>query len=604
MSKTSRWFRGSVQTILAGVLLLSMTGCKQEGASPSAPSQEESSASAAPLQFPELPESRMLVTSPAEGDFVIVENGTAKACIVVPEEPGDKVWAAAVDLQTYLEKITGARLVIEKDSADLAGKTCLLVGPTKQTAALGIEQPTGYPKKERVILKRVGSSLALLGNDDMRYEGTADAVTMFLENLGCGWYGPQELWQVVPEYPTLAIGELDIEHTPQFRSRQNQVYSTNATLARRWYLGGDKTMVGHGISGLIPIKEYAATHPEWFALVDGKRDPASVEWWQYDYTNPEFAAEVAKKVLEKWDADPLLTNYSLASNDGWEEGWCECETCAAAGNPTDQMLTFANRVAEIVSKKYPDKTISVLSYHNNFFPPEKVKVHPNVEVMFCRETSMTIPLDLGVEILGKNDITHNTYTQSWRGNFQEFIQKSQLQNVSIWEWYCIATERPLWQDVPWVQGSVATRNHALWKQNGAEYVFYDQGPATWHRETDESYPLRWPLWFVAAKGMWDGSFTGEQILYDSCRKLYGAAADEMYGYYKALADSSEQCRADSTCWIPCKPGEMYTDDRVEVIDAALEAAKAKFGEVTDEQKQRIENQITLWKQAALISYYN
>ncbi len=135
--------------------------------------------------------------------------------------------------------------------------------------------------------------------------------------------------------------------------------------------------------------------------MDGKRDPMSVEWWQYDYTNPELAAETAKKVLEKWDADPQMTNYSLAANDGWEEGWCECETCAAVGNATDQILTFANRVAEIMSEKYPDKTISILSYHNSFFPPEKVKAHPNVEVMFCRETSMTIPLDLGEEILGK-----------------------------------------------------------------------------------------------------------------------------------------------------------------------------------------------------------
>ncbi len=36
----------------------------------------------------------------------------------------------------------------------------------------------------------------------------------------------------------------------------------------------------------------------------------------------------------------------------------------------------------------------------------------------------------------------------------------------------------------------------------------------------------------------------------------------------------------------------------------LAAAEAKLGEVTDAQKQRIENQISLWKQAALISYYN
>ena len=605
MTQVGHRFCKDVCITLTAIWLLSTSGCRQGAdVSSSTPPQADSSVAVSSPALPELPENKMLVTSPGERDFLIAENGTAKAVIVIPEEPSDKVRAAAEDLQAYLEKITGARLAIENDAADLSGKNGILVGPTKQTAAMGIEQPAGYPNKERVILKRDKNYVALLGNDDMRYEGTADAVTMFLENLGCGWYGPQELWQVVPEYPTLAVGELDIEHTPQFRSRQNNVYNSNDVLARRWYLGGDQTHTGHGITALIPRKDYAAAHPEWFALVDGKRDPMSVEWWQYDYTNPELAAETAKKVLEKWDADPQMTNYSLAANDGWEEGWCECETCAAVGNATDQILTFANRVAEIVSEKYPDKTISILSYHNSFFPPEKVKAHPNVEVMFCRETSMTIPLDLGEEILGKNAITHNTYTQSWLGNFQEFIQKPELQHVSIWEWYCIATERPLWKDVPWVQGSVATRNHALWKQNGAEYVFYDQGPASWHRETDESYPLRWPLWFVAAKGMWDGSLTGEQILYDSCRKLYGTAADEMYWYYKALADSSEQCRADSTCWIPCKPGEMYTDDRVEIIDAALAAAEAKLGEVTDAQKQRIENQISLWKQAALISYYN
>ena len=601
MTKTIRWFRRGAQALLAGALLLSTAGCRQGADVPSStPPQVDSSVAVTPPALPELPENKMLVTSPGEGDFLIAENGTAKAVIVIPEEPSDKVRAAAEDLQAYLEKITGARLAIENDAADLSGKNGILVGPTKQTAAMGIEQPAGYPNKERVILKRDKNYVALLGNDDMRYEGTADAVTMFLENLGCGWYGPQELWQVVPEYPTLAVGELDIEHTPQFRSRQNNVYNSNDVLARRWYLGGDQTHIGHGITALIPRKDYAAAHPEWFALVDGKRDPMSVEWWQYDYTNPELAAETAKKVLEKWDADPQMTNYSLAANDGWEEGWCECETCAAVGNATDQILTFANRVAEIVSEKYPDKTISILSYHNSFFPPEKVKAHPNVEVMFCREASMTTPLDLDKAVLGKNDLTHNTYTQSWLGNFQEYIRNASLQHISIWEWYCVSAWDASWEYLPWVQGNVATRNQALWKQNGVEYVFYDQGPWSGYHETEESYPLRWPLWYVAAKGMWDGSLTGEQILYDSCRKLYGSAAEEMYDYYKALADTSEFCEAESICEIPCKPSEMYTVERVEIINAAIEAAKTKYDSVTEQQRQRMENQFEIWNKALFV----
>ena len=105
--------------------------------SSSTPPQADSSVAVSSPALPELPENKMLVTSPGERDFLIAENGTAKAVIVIPEEPSDKVRAAAEDLQAYLEKITGARLAIENDAADLSGKNGILVGPTKQTAAMG-----------------------------------------------------------------------------------------------------------------------------------------------------------------------------------------------------------------------------------------------------------------------------------------------------------------------------------------------------------------------------------------------------------------------------------------------------------------------------------
>ena len=594
-------WRTGLPLLLAGAILMSMTACRPEEAD--TPS-EESSQAAESASVPELPDNKTLVTNPGTADFVIAENGTAKAVIVIPESPSDKVKAAAEDLQTYLNRMTGGSIPIVDDSEDHADENGILVGPTKQTAAMGIQQPTGYPDAEKVILKRVGNRVAVLGNDDERYQGTAFAVTMLLERMGCGWFGIDELWEVVPSYPTVAIGELDVEHVPQFNCRWTYLLSKNPEMGQRWYQGGDNKMVGHGITGLIPRKTYMETHPEWFALVDGVRDPQSQAWWQYDYTNEELAAETAKKVLEKLEADPTLTNYSLAANDGWEKGWCECETCAAAGNPTDQILTFANRVAEIVCKTRPDVTISILSYHNNYFPPEKVKAHPNVEVMFCREASMTKPLDLNEAVIGKNSITHNIYTQSWLGNFKEFIAKAEVQHISIWEWNCIAADKVVWADIPWVQGNVATRNQALWKQNGVDYVYYDQGPWPSYNDTEESYPLRWPLWYVSAKGMWDGSLSGEQILYDACRKLYGAAADEMFAYYKALADSSEQCQADSICWVPPSPSELYTDARVAVIEQTVEAAKAKLDGVTPEQRQRMENQFSLWKKASFLIKYN
>ena len=98
--------------------------------------------------------------------------------------------------------------------------------------------------------------------------------------------------------------------------------------------------------------------------------------------------------------------------------------------------------------------------------------------------------------------------------------------------------------------------------------------------------------------MWDGSLTGEDILMDACQKLFGNAANEMFAYYKALADSSELCRSTNTiCWVPPEPYEVYTSSRVKVIDAAVNAAKAKMGSVTAVQKERMEAQFQYWNNA-------
>lgn len=543
-----------------------------------------------------------VVVDPTDDHFVITKDGVAKACIVIPSSPSEKVKDAAEDLQKVLEQITGAKLEIVADNATIPQPNRILVGPTAQTEQLGIAQPTGYPSKERVIVKRQDNNLVLIGNDDAEYKGTQFAVNMFLEKIGCGWYGPQALWQVIPEMKTIALDQLNIDHTPQFSARISNVFINYEKFSERWYMGGDEKDVGHNISKLVPRETYYPSHSEWFALVDGRRDPysASDTYWQYCYSNKELAKEVAKKLIEIFDQRPNLTNYAIGANDGWEKNWCECNDCTQLGNDTDELLTFANNVAAELKKKYPDKKLTILSYHSIYFPPQSnIKADPMVDVMFCRETSMMAPLDLNLKLpTGYNAITHNTYTQSWLDNFKSYIQKADVKTVSIWEWNCIAADKAAWAEIPWVQGNVATRNQKLWKDNGASYIYYDQGPSSTYRENRASFALRWPLWYVSSKGMWDSSLTGEEILMDACQKLFGNAANEMFVYYKALADSSENCRSTNTiCWVPPEPFEVYTSSWVQTIDAAVTAAKAKMNSVTSEQKERMENQFEYWNNA-------
>lgn len=86
---------------------------------------------------------------------------------------------------------------------------------------------------------------------------------------------------------------------------------------------------------------------------------------------------------------------------------------------------------------------------------------------------------------------------------------------------------------------------------------------------------------------------GEQILQDACDKPFGSASKEMFVYYKALADSSEQYRSTSTICIPKRsiPKREFT---------AVNAAKKKMSSVTADQRKRMENQIAYWGNAKAI----
>ena len=115
-------------------------------------------------------------------------------------------------------------------------------------------------------------------------------------------------------------------------------------MGTRWYQGGDKMLFGHGLPSLVSRESYFSAHPEWFCLINGQRNPYGVDWWQYCYSNQALATEIAGKVIQFFDRNPDYTQYTLAANDGWYEGWCECSACAALGSRTDQILTFTNRV--------------------------------------------------------------------------------------------------------------------------------------------------------------------------------------------------------------------------------------------------------------------
>lgn len=546
------------------------------------------------------------MASPLRKDYtelVLAADGQCGCSVVIARNAPDKVRAAADDFCQLFERMTGAVCPQYTDDRTVSGNL-VLIGPSRYTAEMGLEALHGYPENERVRLRRDGARLALLGNDDGAFTGTAYAVTMLFERFGCGWFGPDPLWQVIPKRRTLTVGYLDIDHTPAFICRHTNVLRANPDLARRWYMGGVPHMAGHALTTLVPRETYFDTHPEWFCLIDGKRNPF-VEWWQYCYSNEELTQLFADKICERFAADPLMTQFSIALNDGWYHGWCECEHCKAMGTTSETAVRFANRLARLVGQRYPHHTLTFLAYFPTYHPPtHPMEVEPNVEVMFCKEADMFLPVDKGPDngyhCKYTFEQSKNAYPTPWRQNFEEWNRLVPFRSVAIWDWYCIAAAKPVWKDVPWVQGDVATRNNRYWKAHGVRYVYNDQGPLDVFYEDDASYPLRFPLWYVNARSWWDQDLTGSELLLDACRKLYGPAADLMNAYYTCLADIAAHNTAKTIAWHPPEPCELYTPEAVARVDAILRLVKGYLPKTDPLVRQRLTIQLSLWEKAKTV----
>ena len=173
----------------------------------------------------------------ATGDFAIVEDGRPRATIVIAKEPIDSVKFAAEELRHYVERMSGATLSIADDTTEEKGPT-ILIGASKLTDALQLNTPSGFSKAlnhEGYVLKTFGNRvLALVGNDggptckeagcagpvrgalfERGYAGSLFSTYDLLERLGCRWFMPGEIGEVVPREKTLRIRELDVLEKPK-----------------------------------------------------------------------------------------------------------------------------------------------------------------------------------------------------------------------------------------------------------------------------------------------------------------------------------------------------------------------------------------------------
>ena len=512
--------------------------------------------------------------------FAIIDRGKSRATIIIGEKATEVEEFAALELQKYIQQISGATLPIRKDSENVEGNLVLIGSKQNNTkiSGLGNEIPISsqYPGEDGFIIKTVGNNLILAGSNN---RGTLYSVYAFLESLGCRWFSlleSQHDWEIIPEKETIHLDNLNIVEEPDFKVREiwqgcspsrcdyavknrlnlltahiwtcRQIASSQSgqpeiswdkdritkAIEETKKRGVDWILGHHSFASWLPPQIHFDKHPEYYSLVNGKRQKGDLEargcmyghGTQYCFSNPAVAEEVARNICNLFEQFPGIPSVGIWPNDGG--GYCRCDKCLALEqkkswrnedgtrvHSSGGYLTFANKVAEIVGKKYPDKKIEIIIYYRTLeAPPVDIEsAKKNLRALF------TIFLIDAARPLHSPQSSRNAYFNrellKWQKLFGERIAPANYYyGMSNYKGFIF----PVWEGIK--------DNLTYYKTIGLAEV----GAATGGQF---SYLLND---YVFAKFAWNIDSDLDEILNDFCAKSFGKASVPMRRYINLLME--------------------------------------------------------------------
>ncbi len=290
--------------------------------------------------------------------YPLVEAGSPKATIVLAESPDPLETYAAHELNRYVRAITGCELPIRSEP-DQAGGYAISLGATRGAAAAGFELTEARLGRDGYAAAADPTGLLIAGRSPL---GTLYGVYDLVEReFGVRWFVPGDLGEVVPRKETVAVGTFRREFKPSFTYRW--VGDGDWALKQRMnvMVAVDGKPVGvnwkwhfHTFAILIPPEKYFDEHPEWFPLVNGKRqksDQPHSHSTQLCTSNPEVVDKLTEGLLETLRADPTIV-FDLPTRDKLR-AWLD-QAKARAGSETIEKRVAAVRAAFDACEKSVD----------------------------------------------------------------------------------------------------------------------------------------------------------------------------------------------------------------------------------------------------------
>jgi len=448
----------------------------------------------------------------------IVVDGKPAAVIAVGDEENDRLIQAAQEIREYVAKSSGAVLPIVTGKEAARHRNILIESRTPPRGA-GAE---GFSIKTR------GDGATITGNSPL---AALYGACEFLERVvGVRWYLPGDLGEVVPKHRTITLPKLDIKQSPTFPMRW---IGTG-----RWAVHNKQNRcedgfliypsIYHTQNVWLPHAELFRDHPEYFALVKGKRSAEGQ--CKLCNANREGARMIASNMARALDENPAIDLLSFSPTDGML--YCECEECKALDDrgdmPRDQrmsrrMLVFYNAIAETLARTHPRARMLVGAYHVYTWPPadEKIKAHPMLNVIICHYEDYCLAHSVGDPDCPPNE-RYRRLIKAW----QDLGCR-----VYFYEYYWKVN----WLDLPWPIVHSIRQDMPWYKANDIQGVYTQY-------TTDNIWTL-FPAHYAAARLLWNVNCDVDGLLDRMYRDLFGRAAPAMKKYYEVMERRTAECGA-------------------------------------------------------------
>jgi hypothetical protein len=476
------------------------------------------------------------MTHSEEVRHVLVRNGEAVASIVVPEAASPGEMEAARELQHYLKKITRAHVPF-LTVTQVSSRFLILIGRANQQYGL-----TGLPcERESYVIRTGPGKLHIVGADD---DGLYFAVCTFLEKYcDVHWFWPGELGEVVPELSVLSIPDIDISEAPDFhwrnrgpggalwgprdrisKQRELGVSEEHREQVRLWErrnkLGGMKVWGGHAWGDIVPPQKYGKEHPEYFALVDGRRDRDFVDFdgkhgAQLCTSNPDLPSIFAAYIDSFFRTHPEYDALHISPNDGGR--FCQCEQCRALDTGkklknapdkpviTDRIFGFANGIARETRWKHPEKYLVNLAYSWYVDPPARIRIDERVIPQYCLWSCY-------LHFNEEKKQEHYSRAKGWT---------EAAKNVAIYEYFINGA----WPDLP-----------RIVYERIAESLRYLHGIGIrlYQAQAGDGFAVNGLNYYIASKLWWDVGANVDALVDEFYEKAFGDAGHWVRSYHKKM----------------------------------------------------------------------